>query len=95
MTILELVNVALQKNAEAFGNIHENRLEKIVQTVLNELGKQIRTTQEGEIEVESFGKFIVRQVRVKKDEQEITQRRIVFRDFGFGKKVAKKGKQDL
>lgn len=79
MTILELVHATMQKNAEAFGNIHESRAEKIVQAVLAELGQQVRSTQEGMIEIGSFGKFIVRQVKVDKDGQEVMLRRVVFR----------------
>jgi len=92
MTVLELVQAALQKNAEAFGNIHESRSEKIVLSVLAELVEQIKSVQEGEIEVDSLGKFIVRPVKANKDDNGTFQRRILFRVGSLGKKTAGKNK---
>lgn len=89
MTVIELVQVALLKNTEAFGNIHENRAEKIVRAVLDELGEQIKSTHEGEIEVVGFGKFDVRQVKGEKDGQGKVWRRVVFRTGSQGKKLSK------
>lgn len=79
MTLSELAKAARAKNDPAFGNIHDNRVDAIVHEVLGELLKEIEKTEEGEIELTGFGKFIIKKIPVKTPDQKTVQRRIIFR----------------
>lgn len=79
MTLSELVQLARTKKDDAFGNIHENRVNTILQTVLDELLEQIESIKEGEIELSGFGKFIIKKIPSQKSDTTTTQRRIIFR----------------
>lgn len=79
MTLLEIVEAAKLENPNAFGKVNDKRSIAIVRAVLNELGKQVKETEEGPVAVAKFGKFIVRRVKVQKDGKENVQRRVIFR----------------
>jgi nucleoid DNA-binding protein len=90
MKLSELVLAAQQKDIESFGNIHESRVREIVQAVLIECHHQIQSVEEGEIQMEYFGKFIVRRVKV---EDGSIQRRVFFRAAELQKTRVRIGKE--
>lgn len=79
LTISELALSARILNSDAFGNIHENRVNAIIQATLDELIRQIEPVEEGEIEVKGFGKFIIKQTQLQKPDIKTIQHRIIFR----------------
>lgn len=79
MTLNEIVLAAKKNNEAAFGEVSEKRILAIARAVFDEVSKQVRVIEEGQVVVAGLGKFLVRRKEVEKDGQKVVQRRIAFR----------------
>ena len=78
MKMIELVQLAKARKADAFGDIPDARSASIVNAVLAEVRRRLG---EGEtpLLLAGFGRFVVREAKVTRKGQEVTVRRIGFR----------------
>jgi hypothetical protein len=79
MKIRETVSELIADNEKAFKDIPEVRAAKLVQRVLEAIGKQIEETAEGRVTVQGLGMFIIKNVEREKDGVKATVKRITFR----------------
>ena len=79
MKIVELVTSARAANHEAFGNVSEARATAIVRAVFHELAQSIDAVESGNLPVVGLGRFVVKQVAVKKGDTKASERRVLFR----------------
>jgi len=84
MKIRETVSELIADNEKAFKDIPEARVAKLVQRVLEAIGKQIEDTAEGRVTVPGLGMFIIKNVEREKDGAKATVKRITFRVKGGG-----------
>jgi hypothetical protein len=84
MKIRETVSELIADNEKAFKDMPEARAAKLVQQVLEAIGKQIEETAEGRVTVQGLGMFIIKNVEREKDGTKATVKRITFRVKGGG-----------
>lgn len=89
MTLLELVQAAQAAKPQAFGTINEKRTVAIVRATLRELSKTIKNTEEGEVALPGLGTFVAKKVKVKKEGEITSRRRVIFRALKAKKKAVK------
>ncbi len=79
MTLNETIQAAKQGNEAAFADVPEKRVLAIVRAVLNEVNRQVREAQEGQVILAGFGRFVVKEKEIEKDGEKVMKRRVLFR----------------
>jgi hypothetical protein len=65
MKVMEIISAAKAASPDAFQGINDNRAVRVVQAVLQEIGRQVEKTAEGPVAVGGLGTFVVRRVTPK------------------------------
>jgi nucleoid DNA-binding protein len=84
MKIRETVSQVMADNEKAFKDIPEARAAKIVQMALQAIARQVEETDEGRINVQGFGVFIIKNVEREKEGVTAKQKRVTFRPKSGG-----------
>lgn len=97
MKLAEIIEAARAADPSAFGSTGDKRAVRILRASLRQVGKQLKSTNEGNLVISGLGRFAIKNVERKRGEITVTKRRVIFRQGGAGKKRrpgARKAKRD-
>jgi nucleoid DNA-binding protein len=78
MKIGELIAQVKAGNEKLFEGVPEKKVERIVRMTLAELSKTVAATAEGDVRLDGFGRFVVRNVERKKEGADALVRKVTF-----------------
>lgn len=74
--ISEIAKEIQKENPEAFGNMNEKRIVKLIRATFKQLKSNINTEDETKVQVQGLGQFKINQVKANKNTE--NTKRIVF-----------------